>query len=210
MSAYLTALPGALLLAACVTGQPGSAAMPRPAASATAGDVEVVATLGAWRGWPADLGRVVTPVHVSVVNRSASPVRLSHDDCTLALADGRRLSIVLPHEVRGVVFEPPPVALPRAGFALDAGAGRDWVMRGPAVTAEADPARVGEQFALPSPDVLERALPEGVLDAGQTASGFLYFERLRPPPIRGELVVQLVAAHDGERLSRVVVPLPLP
>lgn len=195
-----------LLLAGCAAG-PG----PPPApAAATAGEVEVAASAGAWRGWPAELSRFATPIHVRVVNRGAAPVRLSHDDFAL-IAGGRRLPAVLPYEVRGVVYAPPPAELPSAGFSLDDPlATRDWVLHGTPAAAEADPARVGEQFALPSPDMLDHALAEGVVQPGARASGFVYFEPLGAPAGPTDLSVRLVDARSGQIIGRAVIPLTLP
>jgi hypothetical protein len=195
----------------------GCAAAARPpapgpvAVSATAAGVEVVATPGMWRGWPADLSRVVTPIHVRVVNRGTVPLRIYDEQFALVLASGRRLASMLPQDVRGVVYDPPPGTLPSAGFSVGAPgdpAVPDWVLKGPALGAGADPvARTGEQFALPTPHVLDRALREGVLEPGETVSGFVYFERSREPPGPADLTVRLIDAGSGESLGRVVVPL---
>ena len=193
-----------LLLAGCAAGQ-----LPPPPVAGAVGDVEIMAAAGAWRGWPADLSRFVTPIHLSLANRGGAPVRVTHDDFVL-VASGLRLPAVLPYEVRGVVHRPPPPTLPSAGFSLDAidpPATRDWALRAPPVSAEADPAYVGQQFELPSPDVLDRALPEGVLQPGGVARGFVYFERLDAHPGPVDLVARLVDAKTGETIGRVLIPI---
>jgi hypothetical protein len=209
-------LAAVLLLAGCASGARPPAVDTGAAGrtgSATSPDVEIVARAGAWRGWPSDLARFVTPIHVTVVNLGAVPVRVSHDDFALTLAGDRQLAAVLPTEVRGTVYQPPPSPLSSAGFMLGAdryGPERDWVLPGSAWNAAADPvARVGEPFALPSPDVLDRALREGVLQPGGTASGFVYFER-GPRAGQVELTARLVDAWTGQGLGRAVVPLTLP
>ena len=213
---HLVAALGLLLLAGCAVTEPrrASDAAAGDAAAATAADVQVAVGTRAWRGWPSDLSRFVTPVHVSLANRSTAPVRVRHDDFALVRADGRRLAAVMPQEVRGVVYDPPPPALPSAGFSLGADAyprEQDWALGGPARGASDDPvARVGEQFTLPSPDVLSRALREGVLEPGQTASGFVYFERGPPHAGRVEFTMRLVEARTGETLGRAVIPVTLP
>jgi hypothetical protein len=212
---HVLAAAGLLLLGGCAAAELREApdAGAGHAASAVAADVEVTASPGAWRGWPADLTRVVTPILVSIVNRGAAPVRVSHDDFALVLPGGRRLAVVLPSEVRGVVYDPPPTALPSEGFSVGGDGypgGPDWVLRGPAAGAYTDPvARVGEQFALPTPDVLDRALPEGVLEPGRAASGFVYFERLAADAGRVDLSARLVDARTGDTLGRVLVPFTL-
>ncbi len=212
----LVATLGLLVLAGCAATEArrASDAAAGDAAAAVVADIQVAVGTRAWRWWPSDLSRFVTPVHVSITNRGATPVRVHHDDFALVRADGRRLAAVLPQEVRGVVYNPPPAALPSAGFSLGAEAyprAQDWALGGPALGASADPvARVGEQFSLPSPDVLSRALHEGVLEAGQTASGFVYVERGPAPAGRVEFTARLVDARTGETLGRVVIPVTLP
>ena len=66
---------------------------------------------------------------------------------------------------------------------------------------------MGDQFALPTPEMLERALPEGVLEPGRTTSGFLYFERAPAAPARLELTALVVDALSGEPRGTVVVPI---
>lgn len=216
MPRLLVPVAALLLLAGCAA----AAGLPHPDApaaaavsSATAADVEIVTRPGAWRGWPSALGRFVTPIHVTMVNRGAAPVRVSFDDFALAPADGRRLAAVLPTEVRGIVHEPPPPPRSSTGLALGADGyrqEREWVLPGSAWNTRADPvARVGEPLALPSPDVLDKALPEGVLSPGETASGFVYFERV-PGPGPVELTARLVDARTGQPLGRAVVALTLP
>jgi hypothetical protein len=184
-------------------------AAPTEPAVAVVDDVEIAVGGVPWRGWPADLGRIVTPVHVLVVNRGTAPVRVAHEEFALVGADGQRFGAILPTEVRGVVYDPPPAAMPSAGFAPGADVIGDWVFRGQATPSEVDPGRVGEQFGLPSKDVLERALPEGVVEPSAAASGFVYFERragAHAGPV--ELSARLLDARTGEPLVRAVIPVP--
>jgi hypothetical protein len=205
-----------LLLVGCATGAggPEPAASVRQAASVTVADVEIVARTGVWRGWPSDLARTVTPVRVTVLNQGLVPLRVSYDDFALVMPDGRRLPSVFPADVRGVVHQPPPTPLPSAGFALDTQGYRtppDWVDRGPKPGALGDPiARVSEQFALPTPDVLDGALPEGVLPPGGRFSGFVYFDRLPPHAGAVDVSARLVDALSGEPIAQAIVPLRFP
>lgn len=200
-----------LLFAGCASGADTGAA--GRTGAATTPDVEIVARAGAWRGWPSDLARFVTPIHVTIVNLGAVPVRVSHDDFALTVAGDRRLAAVLPTEVRGTVYQPPPPPLSSAGFLVSGESyypERDWVAPGSAWNTASDPVSgVGEPFALPSPDVLNHALRETVLQPGGTASGFVYFER-GPRAGQVELTVRLIDAWTGQGLGRAAVPLTLP
>jgi hypothetical protein len=200
-------------LTSCATDPRSTAGVSAPSSPATTGsattdDVEVVARTDAWRGWPRELWRVVVPVHVAVTNRGDAPLRVARASFALVVEGQRRLAAADPLDVHGVIYEPPP-GLPDAGYG-PGWSGSDWALQ------PSQPAPTwywytpgGEQFALPTPDMVERALPEGVLDPGRTARGFLYFER---PPERTrvvELTVVLVDASSGEPRTRLVVPLGL-
>src|SRR5262249_4071032 len=131
--------------------------------------------------WPAELGRLVTPVRVSLVNRGDVPVRVDVRRFSLALPEGGRLAAALPAEVRGPTAALPPAALPHAGTALGPtreNAGPGWGLNEPALDPRADTALEPERtWALPSADMLALALPEGLLAPGRAISGFVYFER---------------------------------
>jgi len=203
-----------LVVALLVSGCAGRVGLPERTASATAGGVEVAAAVGAWRGWPATLGRVVTPVLVAVTNHGPVAVRLNVTTFGLALAQGGRLAAVLPGDVRGTVAEPGPAALPRAGLALGptrAGSGPGWAINDPGFDPRTDPtAEPDHVWELPSADMLDLALPEGVLAPGGTARGFVYFE----PAKRGTGPVTLrwpvVDAQSGETVGVIAIPLTLP
>src|SRR5947207_9750015 len=153
----------ALFLAGCAA-HAGGAGAPEP--SVSAGGVEISATANAWRGWPAELGRVVTPVRVRLANRGATPVRVDATTFALALPEGGRRAAMLPADVRGVAAAPAPAALPHAGAALGprrerSGAG--WALNEPALDPLVDPSQESDRaWELPTADMLSLALPEGV------------------------------------------------
>jgi len=200
-----------VLVALLAAGCAGRLAEPRTA-SAGASGVEITAAAGAWRGWPRDLERVVTPIRVSVTNGGTAPVRLTATSFALALTSGRRLAAVVPAEVRGVVAEPAPAALPQAGAALGPTrerSGPGWAINEPALDPRGDPSvDPARGWELPSPDVLALALPEGVLAPGRSASGFVYFERPPRGITQATLTARLVAA-TGEELGVIAIPLAL-
>jgi hypothetical protein len=203
-----------LVVALLVSGCAGRVGLPERTASATAGGVEVAGAVGAWRGWPSKLERVVTPVLVGVTNHGAVPVRLDVTTFVLALAQGGRLAAVLPGDVRGTVAEPGPAALPRAGLALGPtreGSGPGWAINDPGLDPRTDPtAEPDRTWELPSADMLDLALPEGVLAPGRTARGFVYFERA--PRGTGPVTLRwpVVDAQSGETVGVIAIPLTLP
>src|SRR5947207_6394888 len=167
----------ALFLAGCAAHAGSSGA---PAASASVGGIEIGATADAWRGWPAGLPRLVTPVHVRLSNRGDVPVRVDPRTFVLTLPDGRRAAM-LPADVRGMTREPAPAAVAQAGAALGptrerSGAG--WALNEPALDPRVDSSHEPDRtWELPSADMLALALPDGVLAPGREVSGFVYFER---------------------------------
>ena len=154
----------------------------------------------------------MTPVKVIVANRGRAPVRVDATTFALVLPEGGRLASVLPADVRGVVTEPAPAAFPNAGLALGPTrerSGPGWAINDPALDRRGDPALDPEPaWELPSADMLDLALPEGVLAPGQTVSGFLYFERA-PRGAGAVTLTWAVVDTAGEQLGTVEIPLAL-
>ena len=198
----------ALVLAGCAARAGSGGASP---ASVRVGGVEVVATANAWRGWPAGLSRLVTPVHMRLANRGDVPVRVDPRTFALALPDGR-LAAMLPADVRGLTPAPAPAALAQAGAALGptrerSGAG--WALNEPALDPRVDPSHEPDRtWELPSADMLALALPDGVLEPGREVSGFVYFERA-PRQVREVTLTWPVVDATGTPLGVALVPLPL-
>jgi hypothetical protein len=139
-------------------------------------------------------------------------VRVDATTFALVLAGGGRLAAVLPGDVRGVVAEPAPAALPQAGAALGPTrerSGPGWALNEPAADPRPDPGHEPDRtWTLPSADMLTLALPEGVLPAGREITGFVYFER--PPRDAGAATLTWpVVDTSGETLGVAEVPLTL-
>ena len=197
-----------MLLAPGCAGRVG----PMPPASASAGGVEVSAVANAWTGWPAELGRLVTPVRVSIVNRSELAVRVDVRRFVLAIPEGGRLAAMLPPDVRGPAAGPAPAALPQAGAALGPtreNSGPGWALNEPALDPRADAALAPERtWELPSGDMLALALPEGVLPPGRAITGFVYFERA-PRGVTDVTLTWPIVDEEGETVDTARVPLTL-
>ena len=180
--------------------------------SVNAGGVEVSAVANAWRGWPSELGRIVTPIRVRLVNQGSDAVRVDVTKFALVVPEGGRLAAMLPADVHAVVVEPPPAALPQAGLAL--GPTRDrsgpgWALNEPGPDLRVDPTQEPDRtWQLPSADMLDQALPEGVLAPGQAVSGFVYFRRA-PREARDATLTWPVMDTAGAELGVAAVPLTL-
>ena len=183
------------------------------AAQASVAGVQIVVNQHSWTGSPSDLESVVTPLDVSISNASAEPVRVMYRDFALENDQGLNAVALPPFKIQrpGGSTEPVAPFYPLLGFDLYSPYASFYpgysIWEGPFV---GDPA-FNQDFgswepSLPSHDMLQRALPEGVLRPGGQARGFLYFHRLQD---RGPVSFQahLVDAHTGQDLGTVRIPL---
>jgi hypothetical protein len=219
----ILALAGAvLLLAGCVTTlvpAPGAVVVPGPGqgAAARADGVQVVVRFGAWNGRPLNLESVVTPVLVVIDNAGAVPLRIRHEEFALVSADGRTFAARPPFAVEGVVWDTPPAgyALPRASFGFGFGVGRRIGPGGWGLGLGYpfyDPFFYDDYYyplqipvRLPTPDMVQLALPESVVEAGARASGFVYFERVRDVD-QVDFTARLVDARSGQPIGTARIP----
>jgi hypothetical protein len=168
-------------------------------AGASASGVEVSVDSRHWSGSPGALSSIVTPLFVSITNTSSAPVRIRYRDFTLTGPAGLETAAI------------PPFQLQRPGT-VEAAFAPAFVSRGFFVYAPYRPFYPGlpvwggpwdfnpwfyDRYygtwepSLPTRDMLQQALPEGVLQPGGAAAGFLYFHRLKdtgPVTFSAELV----------------------
>ena len=149
------------------------------------GGVRLSARGDAWDGTPASLGARVTPLAVRIENHSGGPIELLYDRFALVAADGREFHPLplLPLSGRPGSAAPLQPAYQPAGFFIAPSFAPAYT-RLPAWRSHL--ARDESLYrldyrkwsdGLPSPDVLSKGLPEGVLEDGGAISGFLYFDR---------------------------------
>jgi len=222
-------LAGLAALTACqstadLKPAPGADAVPGldEAARDVVQDVEVVAQTTAWPGLQ-DIGAQVTPVRVTITNRSEQPLRVRYQEFAIIGPQGERYSALPPWQMQGSVTEevtarvtttaPDPLFVHR-GFHV-APAYRTvyptwdpWV--GPFVH---DPwwyetyATYWREIPLPTPGMQARGLPEGVLDPQGHLEGWVYFEHVAAD--RGPITfrLDLVNADPGRDLGEIRIPL---
>lgn len=179
--------------------------------------VRLLARGGAWRGVPTDLGADVTPIEVRIENASGKPIRLLYERFALVARNGR-------------TFHPLPLLPLAAGSAkvtpVQPTYASDRFFVAPrlrtaylSLPAWPEPLPRDESLyrfdygkwgkSLPTAEIIDKGLPEGVLANGGTVTGFLYFDG----EARGEheLIFQAnVDDSDGQnRVASITIPFRL-
>jgi len=195
-----------------------------PAAVEGAAGVQVLVEVEAWPHDAVQLDRSVTPIRVTVENRSGAAVLVRHDEFALLARGDRSYAALAPDEVP-VENADRPVTITQPIFGPAGMAGGDSLRPMPPGTDAADNGSRRET-SFPynayyfrgytvTPDVrrmqaVARALPEGVVPAGGTVRGFVYFAssvyRERRVVFEATLVKDPAAASEGVGVAQVRVP----
>ena len=182
----------ALLATACSQQSeliPGPGALPAPhlagGAMAEVAGIRVSAAGDAWRGEPSSLEAEVTPVLVRIENNSSHQMVIRYQLFEFENVQ-RNYEAIPPYDTEATTVQ--AVAVPAytlRSFAVAPYLSRYYSrMRAWATPFRYDPAwysgryTVWQQVQMPTGDMLRMALPEGVLDPGGVAEGFVYFERI--------------------------------
>lgn len=213
----LACLASALALAGCASHgglrpAPGQQRAPDDPGSAVAmaDGVRMIVSTHAWDGDPPDLEQSVTPLHVTLENHSSHPLRIRYPELKLR-SPALDYQPLPPAKLvdKQVTVREDPILVPRTethNFRYapyrypnysDAPGLRDR-----AHPWEDVPEFYTRQYAkwtvpLPTVDMIDRALPEGVLDPGGRVSGFLYFEHLRPGADQARFTFDLIDAQTA-------------
>lgn len=176
--------------------------------------VRVVAVAGAWRGFPEDLERAVTPMLVTITNDSDRRIEVRYEHFGLISRGGVLFAALPPFEMTGALSEAVPVQVPYAMFGFGVAPYlAPWypgwaIFNGPfpyRPTYYGTYAVQFEKINLPSGDMIQKALPEGVLSPGGRVSGFLYFEPAADVK-RLTFTLRLIDATTGEDLGPIEIP----
>lgn len=216
-------LAAAAVLCACggpaqLRPAPGARLVEGPglAVAASDGGVELTAQVQAWDANPSDLEQVMSPLRVEIRNGSGRPLRIRHQDFALVEADGTRLTGIPPYNIDEQVVRTITPAYPFERFYLAPYLDDFYEME-----VWADPFLYDEVYydrvypfwssiqarvELPTDQMVELALPEGVLEPGGTVAGFLYFEDVEDDVGGARFQVELEDARTGELFGRIEIP----
>jgi len=203
--AELTPAPGAMRVSGTGEG-----------ATATIASVQVVARTKAWHWEPTDLDTKVTPMLIELQNNGTRPVLVRYNHISLMDDGGNRFAVMPPYDIDGTVSEAFTVENPYYGFNRFAVAPylSRWYPRFARYDGAFayDPAYYRPYYtrylnvALPTADMVRRALPEGVISPGGHAEGFVYFEAFRRGARMLTLDVDVVDAVSGAVLGTAQIP----
>lgn len=192
--------------------------------------VRVWADGTAWRSNPYNLPQVMTPVKLTVENRSGKKVRVAYRDLALVGAGGFRYQAIAPlpgqMPVGGGALKIPEIVLADYHPAAPARRPPRFHQRRfyvaphyrhhypgylfwPHIFAY-DPGAYGRYAwpaQLPTDDMLAEALPEGVIEDGGRVEGFVYFPAVTRREAHVRFEMQLVDADDGVAFATVTIPL---
>jgi len=198
---------------------PAARAVPGPGTGAaeTVAEVRVEVRSEAWAWHPGDLEQVVTPLLVRIRNEGERPLRVRYSELQLLTPGGEVRHAIPPFDIEAEVTE--PLARPAYrlhGFHLAPHLGHHFVHGGGL--------HVGTHFAhhpgyyhtyypvwrevdLPTEDMLVRALPEGTVESGGSAAGFVYFEPVEDVQ-EGEVIFrfELVDARSERAFDAARIP----
>lgn len=186
------------------------------AADARLAGVHIVASAGAWSGFPSDLDDIVTPMLVTITNDGTRPLEIRYEHFALQTPGGVVFAALPPFQVQGFTLEPLNNLGPMPGFGFSVAPYLSPYYPGWTVYGGPFPFNSGYyggyygfysafgQVRLPTSDMLQRALPEGVLAPGGRISGFVYFDHVLDV-VRVAFVAHLIEV-GGRELGAIGIP----
>jgi hypothetical protein len=222
--ASLAALALALSISACSQNEtvlrPAPNAQIGPAgrgagAVASEAGVRVEVRTSAWTGDPPTLETEITPLHVTLTNNSDHPLLVRYQDFKLTQG-AVTYSAIAPYDIDEDVEEDVFFTdYPYRGYRVAPHLARYYPRQ-----HVADPFWWEDPYyhywgawptyvsiPLPTRDMIEQALPEGVLGPGESISGFLYFAELDDDIPGVRFTLDLIDASRRGRFGRVAIPL---
>lgn len=197
---------------------PGAELVAEDAAIEREAGVEIVAAADAWRGYPDDLDAMLTPVLVTITNNSEADLQIRYEYFTLDYPAGGHFAALPPFQISGTTAERVATTGPVMPYGPVVGFGvapylSPWypgwsVYGGPFPYSTGYYGTYYDSFSrivLPTGDMIQKALPEGVLAPGGRVSGFIYFEEVEGAR-RVDFVAHLVNAGTGKEFGELRIP----
>jgi len=170
---------------------------------------------GKWSGVPSDLPKFLTPARLTVTNHSGVPILVRYRDFDLRSSTGVTFKALPPFQIRGTATQTVPVTAPGfaySGFAIapyyapwypgfGVWGGPFWYDWPYYSTYYAE-----WPVSLPTQDMIEQAIPEGVLDNGGEVSGYLYFHKVPSKAESADLYVKLINARTDQQFGVMGIP----
>jgi hypothetical protein len=188
------------------------------AADAREAGIHVVASAEAWTGLPSDLDDFVTPLLVTITNDSERALEVRYENFALQTPGGVIFAALPPFQVTGFALEPLDTMGigPMVGYGFSVAPYLSPWYPGWSIYGGPFPFNSGYyggysgfyssygRVSLPTGDMIQRALPEGVLAPGGRISGFVYFERVIDV-VRVAFVAHLIEV-GGQAFGMVQIP----
>ena len=189
--------------------------------------INIITKVNYWNG-DSQVKQYVTPVYVTINNNSGKDLKISYEQFALVSPSGKRFAALPPFGVTGAVSRPilleqySPILVP--GFTY-----RGFLIAPfystiypeiPVCRAEFyfDPLYYNNyynywdqvQYDLPTPRMINDALPEGVLKKGGDISGFLYFEKIDDVKSnKVDFKADLINSKTGNNFAVISIPFSL-
>lgn len=174
--------------------------------------VYVAASGDAWQGEEKVLEHV-TPVKININNNHGSLLKISYSLFSLRDMSGILYSALPPYSIKGSIQEPVTasnyycpgfyVAPYYAPFYPRLPGYRDPFYYDPFYYEHYY--NCWKEIKLPTKEMLDEAIPEGVLENGAEASGFLYFQKIGKAD-HYTFEMDLMDAKSGERFGTISIP----
>lgn len=204
--------------------QPGVGPVTEDGSAAVTGvqGVRLVAYGSNWTGSPSDLEHHFTPVQIRLENHSGRPLSIQYKRIELDANGAYRART--PQDLGAILatratryapprptYIPPPTPPTRMSGPSARADGNTYTGRGYEVPPMSPvPCTTCASLIgisnVPTPDMVQMALPEGPLADGQEREGFVYFEQPLLGVDKATLKVTLVDARSGEPFGTLSVP----
>jgi hypothetical protein len=187
---------------------------------ASSNGIQVIVEPGDWPGEPR-IQEKVTPIKITLENKSGHPLRVAYTDFNLEGPKQQHFAVLPPFQIRGVVSVP-------VGRGYVTGFSPIFYHYGFLISPYYYPYYPGwgfyggpfyydsfynnyyytiwEQVQLPTEEMLNLAIPEGVVQDKGRVEGFLYFQKVPHKIPQINFVARLYDAQSGEALGSVTIP----